>query len=101
MALRRPRKELPTSEPVVSVIPVPAEPTQSVTIVGRLEWASNLRQEHEIRIETDEGAVDRVSVPPGLMNDIVKPLWSEKVVIKGKRTADGVILLVTIDPAER
>ena len=93
-------KELPTPEPVGTVVPVLTQPTQDVTVVGRLEWASSLNQE-SIRIETDEGAVDRVSVPPGLMDDIVKPLWNEKVVIKGKRKPDGVILLVRIDPAVR
>lgn len=103
VALRRPRKALRLDDPdapAIAARPVPVGPTQDVTVVGRLEWASSLRQENEIRIQTEEGAVDRVSVPPGLMNDIVRPLWDEKVVITGRRRTDGVIVLVTIHPAD-
>jgi len=97
VALRRPKKDLPPAEPLpASTILLPTEP---VVITGRLEFASKLHQENEIRILTETGSVFRVRVPEGMMNDIVKPLWDERVTVRGNRSGEE-ILLVAIDPAD-
>lgn len=96
--LRRPRKDMPSPEPQ-ELRPM-FHPEEPVTVTGRLEFASKLNQQNEIRIEPDGGGpVHRVRVPDGLMNDIVKPLWDERVTIHGTRQGDE-IFLVSIDPAE-
>ena len=97
--LRRPRKDMPSPEPL-GLRPVEHAPGAPVTVTGRLEFASKLNQQSEIRIEPDDGGPpQRVRVPEGMMNDIVKPLWDERVTIRGTRQGDE-ILLLTIDPAE-
>ena len=100
VALRRSKESLPTQEPLEVATTRPAAEDKPLVITGRLDFASNLDQSHEIRIATDEGAVYRVQVPAGLMSDIVKPLWSELVTVRGTRGADDVVLLAAIDPAE-
>lgn len=97
--LRRPRKDMPSPKPL-GLRPVEHAPSAPVTVTGRLEFASKLNQQSEIRIEPDGGGPpQRVRVPEGMMNDIVKPLWDERVTIRGTRQGDE-ILLLTIDPAE-
>ena len=100
VALRRSKESLPTPEPREVATTRPAAEDKPLVITGRLDFASNLDQSHEIRIATDEGTVYRVQVPAGLMSDIVKPLWSELVTVRGTRGADDVVLLAAIDPAE-
>ena len=97
--LRRPRKEMPFPE-LRELRPAALAQGEPVTVTGRLESASKLNQQNEIRIERDSGGpAQRVRVPEGLMNDIVRPLWDERVTIHGARQGDE-ILLITIDPAE-
>ncbi len=96
VTLRRPRKALPPAMPPETRMSDVGEP---VTVTGRLEFASKLNQQSEIRIEGDTGSVYRVRVPEGLMNDIVRPLWDERVTIRGTRHGD-VVLLAGIDPAD-
>ena len=80
--------------------PPHSAPGEAVTVTGRLEYASKLNQQNEIRIEPDGGGpAQRVRVPEGLMNDIVRPLWDERVMIRGTKRGEE-ILLVSIDPAE-
>jgi hypothetical protein len=65
-----------------------------VTITGRLRFASELEQQNEIRLEPDSGdAPMRVRVPDGLMSDIVKPLWGERVTIEGMRRGEEILLM--------
>ena len=71
---------------------------EQVVATGRLEYANKLQDSHEIRLETSTGVL-KVQVPPGLMNDIVKPLWDELVTIRGTRRGD-IILLETVELAE-
>lgn len=103
VALRRPRKQRVRSESVpISTVAVElqaAKPAPTVTVTGRLRMADELHHKNEIRIETDEDAVFRVIVPAGLMSDIVKPLWAERVTVSGSLQADATLLLMTIDRA--
>ena len=61
--------------------------------------ADELHQRNEIRIETGDDQVHRVIVPAGLMSDIVKPLWAERVTVSGSLQSDGTLLLMAIDRA--
>lgn len=98
--LRRPKSSLPKPK-VLAPAPVTFDRESPIAITGRLAFASNLEdQQNEIRVKTDQGAVYRVKVPEGLMNDIVRPLWNERVIVRGTRQSDDIVVLVTIDPAE-
>lgn len=95
--LRRARNDMPSPE---APRPAALGPGEAVTVTGRLEYASKLNQQNEIRIEPDGGGpAQRVRVPEGLMNDIVRPLWDERLMIRGTKRGEE-ILLVSIDPAE-
>ena len=45
-----------------------------------------------IKIVNDEGRRRSVKVPEGMMNDIVRPMWDSKVVIKGLRKGRSIVL---------
>ncbi len=70
-----------------------------VTITGRLRFASELEQKNEIRLEPDDGTPIAVHVPEGLMSDIVKPLWGERVTMEGTQRGNE-IWLTRINRAE-
>lgn len=42
------------------------------------------------QIRREDGTIERVLVPRGLMRDIVRPLFDEEVRVTGTRTADGI-----------
>jgi hypothetical protein len=92
VGLRRPRGDIRlrpqtvTPVPVVDVAASSAPPTTKVT--GHLRFANELESQHEIRLVPDSGPVIRVVVPAGLMSDIVKPLWGERVTIEGTMRGD-------------
>jgi tetratricopeptide (TPR) repeat protein len=67
-------------------------PPEEVVVTGVLNFADGRREKGKISIEDDGGARHPVIVPPGLMDDIVKPLWKERVSIRGVRGARGVEL---------
>jgi hypothetical protein len=50
-------------------------------------------------VEDDQGKKHNVSVPPGILQDIVKPYWGERVVVVAHRTQNRLDLL-DINPAE-
>ena len=52
-------------------------------VVGYLWAADKLNKKSTIRLQTDNAGVFTVTVPFGMMNDIVKPLWDEKVRVTG------------------
>lgn len=76
------------------------EPSQKVNIIGKLLYADNTKDNREIRV-TDENRIShRIRVPLGMMDDIVKPLWDEKVIIQGKRISKTIIELEEIEKVD-
>jgi len=95
VAFRRRAKDIRPVVPVAPPVQVAAQGPEGrgVTITGRLRFASELEHQNEIRLEPDNGdAAVRVQVPEGMMSDIVKPLWGERVTIEGRRHGDEVLL---------
>ena len=79
--LTTPASELPS--PNFAELPeAPAEPEE---IKGTLRFA-DARQGNSNAIKvTDGDSSSRIIVPPGMMNDIVRPLWDHRVVIQAIR----------------
>jgi hypothetical protein len=51
--------------------------------VGYLRAADKIGT-NTIRLETDDKTVYTVKVPEGMMNDIVRPLWDQRVKVTGR-----------------
>ena len=82
--LRRTRSELTAPKPK-------SAEAQQVTITGRLLYADGRKEKNQsIRIIEDDGTPHVIKVQPGMMDDIVRPLWNEIVTavstVKGKTT---------------
>lgn len=72
----------------------------TVSIHGMLRFADALAEQRgEIRLVDSGGQSHRIEVPAGMMDDIVKPLWSSEVVVTGTRKKNGIVELETIDEA--
>jgi len=71
-----------------------------VRLVGQLRAAdSRTEGRDKITIVDEKNRRHLISVPSGLMSDVVKPHWGEQVVIVGRRKG-GVITLVDIAPSD-
>jgi hypothetical protein len=72
---------------------------EAVTITGRLLFANSTKQRRKtIKIVDDDGNDHTLLVPEGMMADIVKPLWEDKVVVRGVKRGK-VVRLQHIDRA--
>ena len=83
-----PAAELPTAS-------VPLEPRTSeemVEIRGTLRFADARRGNHNIIEIIGENDSNRIQVPPGMMNDIVRPLWDHVVIIRANRKGSKLTL---------
>lgn len=70
---------------------------KSVEVVGMLKLADAQQEGNEkINIIDDNGKPRKITVPPGMLDDIVKPLWNARVVITGVQNKRGVIMLQDI-----
>jgi hypothetical protein len=82
------RPKQPTA-PQAPAAPGAAEPGKSEatdmgTVTGELKFADSLEHRRDlIRLIDDRGAKHTVVVPPGMMTDIVRPLWGARVVVTG------------------
>lgn len=95
-ALTRPAKEIVKA--ITERGSKKAKDNPDIEIVGRLNFADSTGKKDIIKIRDHNGQDHRVSVPSGMMADIVKPLWDNDVVIRGKQGKD-IIFLEAIDPA--
>jgi hypothetical protein len=72
VALTRPARQ-PRAKPRMTA---PISPPQQKIVVGRLQFANELKEDdNEIRVAADDGTVTAITVPAGMMSDIVRPLW--------------------------
>jgi hypothetical protein len=73
--------------------------TDTVEVTGTLKFADSRKKTNEIKIISAGKVPHAVVVPPGMMSDIVKPLWGEEVTVSGTRKG-GKIHLIQIRPVE-
>lgn len=67
--------------------------TQPTRVRGRLLFADALGTESRIQlIEENIGVKHTIIVPEGMMDDIVKPLWDEIVVVEGNKIGKNIYL---------
>ena len=74
-------------------------PGRPVEMRGMLRYADATGDEtNKIKIVSDDGRASTVTVPLGMMNDIVRPMWDSLVVVKGLRKRRAIILQdITLD----
>lgn len=79
--------ELTTPAAELTGLPMPAppnSPNEPTTIRGVLRYADATRGAgNQIRIIDEANKMHRVQVPPGMMNDIVRPMWDSLVTVTG------------------
>ncbi len=73
---------------------------EPVVIYGRLLYADNTKNKREIRLVDEQERSFKIRVPKGMMDDIVKPLWDEEVIVKGIQKTKTIIELEEIEKAE-
>jgi hypothetical protein len=95
VALTRPRDEIPHLEPSGEG----EKPVEVRTVTGVLRFADALRSEQRIKLVDDKGKPHNILVPEGMMTDIVKPLWNDRVVVTG-RVQKRALLLDDIQVAD-
>ena len=77
--LTTPRKQVSTGEEIISEI----ESGKSIQVIGSLLFADARKGKRQIQLIADDGVAYKVHVPEGMMSDIVKPLWEQKVTVTG------------------
>jgi hypothetical protein len=65
---------------------------RSIRVQGRLLLADARESKRKIQLVDEDGAKYDVAVPEGMMDDIVKPLWDEMVVVIGKKVGKKIHL---------
>ena len=73
--------------------------SEAVELRGLLRYANATQsQKNQIRIMDSDRKSHTIDVPPGMMNDIVRPMWDTLVVVEGRQQA-GRLVLQDIWPA--
>ena len=79
VVLTRTRKQAPISEPKM----IREGQEVFIKITGKLLFADARGEKGEIQVVDDKGKRHRVRVPEGMMSDIVRPLWEDRVTVSG------------------
>ena len=88
------------ARPAVTTQEVPDD-GETTTVQGILKEADSRNKERgKLHIIDSEGTSHTIIVPPGMMGDIVKPLWESEVLIVGSQKRN-VIHLKEIRPVKR
>jgi hypothetical protein len=81
----------------------PGPPTETassdnirVVVTGSLKFADALEEHNIIKLVDAQGNKHSIVVPPGMMDDIVHPLWNYRVTVTGTRGRYGRITLTDI-----
>jgi hypothetical protein len=92
VALRPPRQK-ETLPPQFGTVPESPKPQAAVTVTGTLRFADALEPTHQvIKLLDDAGLRHSILVPAGMMDDIVRPLWSSRVRVSGLSSRGHIIL---------
>lgn len=93
VALTRPRGEIKAMEPAGN----PEAPAVFRTVTGHLRFADAVHEQHIIQLVDEKKKRHRIIVPEGMMSDIVKPLWDDRVTVTG-RVEGKTLVLADIKP---
>jgi len=64
-----------------------------ISVKGQLLFANSISgRKGIIKLVGERGKTHRIIVPEGMMNNIVRPLWEDTVLVKGTRTSRGILL---------
>jgi tetratricopeptide (TPR) repeat protein len=88
VAITRKQKEIST----ISTKKTEGEKQNFITVMGRLLFADGTKTRGEIQLVDDNGQSYLVVVPEGMMNDIVRPLWDNVVVVTGTKDKKRIFL---------
>lgn len=98
--LSTPRNEL--QSPMICTVEEPViqlpQKQERVEIIGQLCLADARKEDGLIDIKDEHGEEFSIKVPPGMMNDIVRPYFGTRVKVVGLKI-DSLIHLENIDPA--
>lgn len=98
--LTTPRKKTPSPTTADADRPA-AQQRERIEVSGVLKFSNSLAERRGlIKILDGKGQVHRVVVPPGMMRDIVRPMYEDEVVVIGRRRRNGDLNLESIDPAQ-
>lgn len=81
----------------------PTDAPDTITLKGVIRRADETKARGDqpfFAIEDENGNARKVVVPPGMLQDIVRPLWGERVTVVAKRTKRKQFLLLTIDSVQ-
>lgn len=94
-------RQVALSHPVGAAWRVRTDEARTVRLVGSLRSADETsgRKHPMFGVEDDNGKKHTVTVPPGILQDIVKPYWGERVEVVAHRT-HGRLELLDINSAE-
>ncbi len=70
---------------------------EGIEIIGLLDFADATTK--HIKLTEENGIKHNIEVPSGMLSDIVKPYWEDKVIVKGTRK-DKIIILEDISRAD-
>jgi hypothetical protein len=88
------------------VVPASDQSSEQVVVQGILRYADAIQEsENEIGLVDSHRRRHRVLVPPGLMDDIVRPLWDSEVTVVGVKKGNAIYLseikpLLALPPPE-
>ena len=71
-----------------------------VSVTGVLRHADALGKTNSIKVVSDDGKAHTVSVPPELMDDIVRPKWNCRVTVTGTRRGKSIYLSEIVENDE-
>jgi hypothetical protein len=88
MDARAPSPAIPSID-VLQAAPLDKQP---IIVQGVLKLADSTKDKNEIQIVDANEARHVIVVPPGMMSDIVKPLWDTTVIVTGTISGKKIIL---------
>ncbi len=97
LALTRSRQDIAETVRTALVQEGDKDRSKVVSVTGRLKIADASGPRGMIVLIDEENKKHRIQVPEGMLNDIVRPLWDERVTVSGVHQKNT-IRLDTIDP---
>ena len=95
-------KQVALSHPVGDAWKAKGDETKTVRLTGTIRSADETTRHKEhpfFGVEDDDGKRHNIRMPPGMLQDIVKPYWGERVQVVATRTKNR-LDFVDIEPVE-
>ena len=91
------REEFPDLPIETAAVPDIELSEREETVSGVLKFADAMKSDNEIRLEVENGKAWKILVREGLMEDIVRPHWGERVRVRGLKVKKKQKTLVLSD----